>query len=397
MYLFKATTDHTFVIVSYNRNSISLKITTYLLGVIVLLALPQLLAGQDPEFMRPGDVNNDGQVSDVDRLLWAIAKGATGPERTFNSIAFEPPVPLRPSDFWEETFVNGLNYLFADCDGNGIVDSLDLEVIRMNFGSVAPGVSVDDTEPDPATNPQLYMIATQQFFLKDSIEEVDLVLRDHPDPNTGFRRFAGISFLFNYNPEDTEFREEIFNLVVTDQAWIAAGDSSTVDFLVTDDRDSGKVELFIWKKSGSVVVPPGGEGQVGTSRIVIAEDLLGSIQAKFELENITIMNDQLRPVPAAGDILIRPIQESVQVIDRETSSRYVEAFPVPAEGELTVRVKDPAWVMDFIEVYDLQGRLWRRVEVNANEVVLDAHGLPSGMFMLKIYTAYGIFVRPVNR
>ena len=398
MYLFRASSGPTFVSVSYNRNRISLKIKTYLLVILGLMTASQMLWSQNPEFMRPGDVNNDELVDGLDILFWAIASEGTptGPERTFDGTAFEFPIPVRPGDLWEQTFANGLNFLFADCDGNGVIDSMDLEVINMNFGMTAPGVSIKEEETNEEIDPQIKLNSLEDVFIIDTDVEVDFDLSN--GQVNRIDGFIGASFLFKYNPIDPRSqRMGVFRFEVLDNAWFAAGEGDDVNFRWRDDREKGEIEFFIWRKDGQPIPsPPDGGGNLGTLTIVIAEDLLGSLQAKLEIESIKLLDKVLEPVPAAGDILIRDIGPN-RVVDRQTSARYVEAFPVPADEELTVRMKDPQLDMNFLEVYDLQGRLWKRVEVNANKAVLDAASLPSGMFMLKIFTDYGIFVRPANR
>ena len=80
----------------------------------------------------PGDINNNGTVSSVDLLYWGLAFGEKGPDRDNASTTWVGQ-PL--SNLWSNNYLNGTNYAFADCDGDGVVDDNDITSgIVANFG-----------------------------------------------------------------------------------------------------------------------------------------------------------------------------------------------------------------------------------------------------------------------
>ncbi|MEW5702578.1 MAG: choice-of-anchor L domain-containing protein [Candidatus Zixiibacteriota bacterium] len=78
--------------------------------------------------VRPGDANDDGTVDERDILPLARHWLRTGPTRQRSDV----PWALEPAETWIPR-----DATYADCDGNGIVDSLDICPIADFFGFVA--------------------------------------------------------------------------------------------------------------------------------------------------------------------------------------------------------------------------------------------------------------------
>ena len=181
---------------SYPRN-----IATFLLLAVSCWQLP----AQD---LYPGDVNNNGIVNGADVLYWGIAFGETGPAR---EVEFQTndfiPVPFTP---WSLTFPNGLNYAYADCNGNGTVDNQDLvQTIRQNFLQVH-GVIQDDPFDNlgiPGIDPMLSPIPDQPTAAGGQTVIIDFTLGSAETPVPDF---YGLTFTIRYNPDlwedgETEF------------------------------------------------------------------------------------------------------------------------------------------------------------------------------------------------
>ena len=77
----------------------------------------------------PGDVNNNGVVNSIDALHWAFAKGSIGEERPNASLFWEEQDLGTP---WSNIFPEGINYAYADCNGDGVVDILDFIILDLN-------------------------------------------------------------------------------------------------------------------------------------------------------------------------------------------------------------------------------------------------------------------------
>ena len=79
----------------------------------------------------PGDANSDLSCDMYDILPIGVAYNATGPARAGASLAWV----AQPATPWVNNLASGVNFKHADGDGNGLIDSLDLTPITLNFGS----------------------------------------------------------------------------------------------------------------------------------------------------------------------------------------------------------------------------------------------------------------------
>ena len=56
-------------------------------------------------------------------------------------------------------------------------------------------------------------------------------------------------------------------------------------------------------------------------------------------------------------------------------------YPNPFESLLYCEDLDK---FDYLEVYDLQGRLWRRSFLESNDQVINLDNIPKGMYLLRL-------------
>ncbi len=97
------------------------------------------------ESVWPGDYNSDGIVSKEDVLTWGLAYDFTGPKRNWfrqgtSTIVWAQGTPTtdwfaQPATVWVQN-VDGINGMNQDGNGDGIVDSTDLDVIYLNFDNI---------------------------------------------------------------------------------------------------------------------------------------------------------------------------------------------------------------------------------------------------------------------
>jgi hypothetical protein len=99
---------------------------------LIIATLLLTSAGLSGQVMYPGDVNNSGQANTLDVLFLGLSWGSTGPERMSPTTAWMPQ-SVAPNQ-WAQEFSNGINYAYADCNGDGVIDQADLEEgIEANF------------------------------------------------------------------------------------------------------------------------------------------------------------------------------------------------------------------------------------------------------------------------
>lgn len=87
-----------------------------------------------PEKVWPGDANEDLVVNNYDILAIGLAYGNTGSLRPNASLTWEEQC----APAWADSFSNGTNYAFADCNGDGVINYTDTDAVSLNYSLVHP-------------------------------------------------------------------------------------------------------------------------------------------------------------------------------------------------------------------------------------------------------------------
>ncbi len=141
------------------------------------IATTELLIKYRADCIWPGDVDRNLRVQARDILPIGLGFGKTGPARS--------TVPFPPTDFegqsgpdWAQSLLgvyDGLNYKYLDADGNGIIDEMDVQTVRMNYGHEVPSSLVDggserwgEWTRASSSDPPLFIV-----FDQDSVEAGD--------------------------------------------------------------------------------------------------------------------------------------------------------------------------------------------------------------------------------
>ncbi|MEI7803350.1 MAG: PKD domain-containing protein, partial [Bacteroidota bacterium] len=113
----------------------------------------------------PGDANRNGRVEGEDILAIALYYGDTGIARSGASLNFTPQActdwGMTQSTFTGNMYLNDMvNLKNADCNGDGIINDLDVQAVTQNFGMVSHPHNIES---------QMQMVPNQAPKLKVSI------------------------------------------------------------------------------------------------------------------------------------------------------------------------------------------------------------------------------------
>lgn len=291
-----------------------------------------ICAGLSPasaqEKLWPGDVNNNGVVNVVDLLYLGQAYSIMGPARTNPSTNWEPQ-DIIP---WAQSFPNGTNYAFADCNGDGAVDDADLDSgIEDNFGETHGNLLSDGFLNGTAGSaPQAGLAPSATIVQPGAQVEISLSLGDQGFP---IPSFYGIALLLSYDNEllggddafEFEFEEE-------GNSWI---NTPKIEyFFHDDDDDPGKAQVAITRTDRQAQGP--GFGQIGKFSIVI-EDIIVGLEVdtfKLQVDSVLLIGEDFNTYPAVpGKAIILIARDSALVgASSGHSDSDVKIFPNPASG-----------------------------------------------------------------
>jgi hypothetical protein len=289
---------------------------------------PYMLVGQ---VLWPGDVNDNGIVNGIDMLYAGIAYGSTGPIRPGANENWEAQ-PL--GTLWAQDFFDGINYAYADCDGNGEVNVDDVqEVIKSNFFLTHGTVTPDDYSTGmPGSSPPLRLVPQDMNVGLGATLVFDLLLGTEDMP---VQDFYGIAISLSYNTDITfggewEFEEG-------DGVWYDPTEENSEELLAVDET-AGKMELAITRIDQQSV---NGSGKIGEFRIVVEDIVFGLVTDTLHLEI-----EKIRMIDKNFNTLSVVSESSYIVISRPTvtedpnAGNSLRVFPNPAKENLTLAMTD---------------------------------------------------------
>lgn len=250
----------------------------------------------------PGDINNNGKVSGVDVLYAGVAYGSSGEPRqnaTIDWIGQDLTMP------WFLDYPNGLNYGFADADGDGYIGDNDIfGTIKKNYeltngpiGSDGYELGTPDIDPPLVFNPIFDTVAYGSYA------EFAVELGDQ---NITIDEFYGISFQISY-PSELVASSNAINFSLDSNTWVDPTDGENSRVFVAESNQPGKAEIAITRINQTTI---GGSGKLGSFFILI-EDVGSFLPANDTLiisvdsvKLITNTNLETQPIAASFAMVV---------------------------------------------------------------------------------------------
>lgn len=367
--------------VSMNNTTMNLKRKwSILLGVTMLVAASTLHAQ-----LYPGDANHNGRVDHYDLLYIGYAYGSIGPIRPSGEVFFtEQALPL----FWPSDFPDGVNYGFADGNGNGLVEWGDFLAVFLNYGnttdtvvelSIPEGIAGIDLPIDLQTGGAVMQV-TDGYEL-----EIPIILGSQSQP---VEDLNGLAFTLVYNDDYiSSFTIDYSN------AW-PNSDGGMFYFQRSIPGAEHGLDAALTRFGPNGV---SGYGEIARLRIVIEDDLIhllpadrDSVEVIVEIKNIMLVNSNFDMIPVAGDqmtlMVYRP--DAIIGITELSEGEYINLYPNPATDGLQLECELP---MDEIVIYNSQGQSWQRFSPNGDTGMTLAVGdWPAGYYWVCVYTEKGL-------
>jgi len=337
----------------------------------------------NPIIVWPGDANNDNIANHFDLLNIGVAFGTQGPPRNANSADWSG-MAATP---WQQTFnTNALNYAYADCSGNGFINTGDVEAIHENYnlthGQVAPYT------PLPATpnNPRFIVDMPSGPIAPGTQISAPILLGSTV---VSVEAIYGIAFTIEFNPE--VFVPNSVSVELINTSWLAGTTPGTVPGLISINRsfaEDGIIEAAISRINHQNI---GGQGIIARLRGII-DDIAGITESEIRITNIRAIRADETPLAIYNPVETFRIGNGLADVSWMDMNLALDVHPNPTGGDAFIENEYNA-VIDEVRIYNDKGVQMGAALPNTNRVALSA--LPAGMYYLKIRIGDQVFHKRV--
>ncbi|MEZ5041481.1 MAG: T9SS type A sorting domain-containing protein [Saprospiraceae bacterium] len=278
------------------------KFFTYLAGFFITLFSFSPLAAQG---LWPGDINNNGLVNGVDMLCWGVSYDHTGPARQVNSVFWQQySLPI----LWDRNFPGGTNYCYADCNGDGWITGIDLNLgIKANYGKTHGTPQLDDYRFGVINvDPLLHIKPKSETGTLGNRIVYEVFLGNESLP---VNNFYGITFILSYDKNLVKNNAATFDVV--ENPWFAriAGTSSydyRWESFWNNDQNYGAIEVTLFKYDK---INMAGFGKLGEFSVVLNDNVNINLPAGLDVNVDAVMmvgnNMTIYPVATkVGEVIL---------------------------------------------------------------------------------------------
>ena len=339
----------------------------------------------------PGDITDNGEVNAVDVLYWALANGNDGIPRATSSFLWQEQLA---GEDWTESFPDGQNYAFADCNGDGLINLIDLIVIQLNQdSSKTPYLGEDFSFGIKGIDPEIWLGEVEGQTIESVLgSEINIPINIGTAERPALD-FAGIAFkiyidtaligpiepVIEQSPDDWLENESGIVLLNMDQQFQQEGTIGK------------EVAFYLFNPDANTL----GFGQIGQLRFIIEDDLtfIGTdTTITVVVEPTRMMDSDLTTLDLAGDTLeITIFQDSISMLNttqvqRKAVEQTLTVFPNPSSNTLTIAQEDHK--LSSIAIYDALNKMVYQEQLDqyANQLSLDIQQLPPGVYWLSALT-----------
>ncbi|HKK74302.1 MAG TPA: cohesin domain-containing protein [Saprospiraceae bacterium] len=332
----------------------------------------------------PGDTDANGTVNHFDLFNIGLAYGEEGPPRPAASLNWEGQL----SYLWEKkTPGANLDFRFADANGDGQVNEVDVSAIRQNWNREST------PSESGAQAPALRGEGVPLFLDVDTLLEgnqtiIPIHLGTATQPSTPVYSI-GFSIIY---PAGLILPDSV--TLSLDDSWLAEGQDTLLQIL-QQDASAGRIDLAISRTDGQALA---GFGVIGYLSLTVGEGLPETTASDpyiFEMMEVRIIDAQEREAlvaPEPSEVVLNVVSQTQNMLP----DYLLEVYPVPTTDLLQLAL--PADIeVDYIQLFDMSGRLRKLVSRPGHQFTWSIGALPTGTYLLKVQTEQGVLRRLIMK
>jgi type IX secretion system substrate protein len=323
----------------------------------------------------PGDANNDYKVDLFDALPIGIAYSDSGAQRINASTNWTAQYGFD----WSNSFANSLNHKFADCNGDGLVDSIDLNVINQNYGLTHSRLSNINRN---SVNADLQITYNKDTLIAGEWVTANITFGSSQNP---INDLYGVTFSIVYDPSLIEAGTVSIDV---QNSWIGQQNS---DMLLFSKNITGNAVIH------NTLVRTDQKNMSGNGQIA---------QLRFKIVDLLPQPTNILHLAISNQMYINNIEQkfqittsvdSVMVNDQNVGIGNLESsisiYPNPADELIQI---ESDYTINGIEVFDMTGKLIISNHEQGKRIFLNTSSVAKGNYVIRIITEKGEINRQVN-
>jgi len=333
----------------------------------------------------PGDANSNGIANVWDLLSIGIAFNDTGSVRQNASEYWTAQL----ADDWVTVFSDSVNHKHADCNGDGIVNFLDINSILLNYGQTHSKT----TSYAPKGSPEIFLsFLTDTFKTGDSVS-ADVVIGNDTNSVTDI---YGLAFSINYDPASIDSSSIFFDF---SNSFLGDFNDTTTITVQKINHTDGSLDVGIVRTDKTGI---SGFGTIGTLKFIISDSISGVgnsgiTELNFTINNLsaTTYDEQEIPITPINDTLI--IEDITSIRNNFKANYETKIYPNPNSGMFTVEIDLKVKTDLLIQLINITGQIIYTESVNASSYKkdIDLSGYAKGVYALKVVSDGGMVCRKV--
>lgn len=378
-YPFDFGTAHTFDFFMYELHLYdTISQQTFIVSNIVFLFMEC-----ENECIWPGDTDRNGVVDVWDMLPIGFLYGAVGMPRDFVITEFDTAWSWIPqsSQLWLDintsnplTFYDQINFSHADCNGDGIINDLDINIIDLNYGKQNGDIETYNAPISDNNFTLSVYIQNETVSIGDTVTA--LLSLDNPTQMP----ISGLALTLSHNVVDSN------TLQITYPSTSFLVDNANIISRQYRDTES-KVSTGIIRTN---LQPTNSGGVFGVVTFVMEDVLEGKneqVSLDIHIEKATIIGSNQEAI-----INIAPQDrndDSVQIVGIPNTPipHNISIQNNPIDHQLTINWNEQA--VQQIALYDMNGRAIAQQNIASSQKnhQISLHNHAKGMYLLVIKTA----------
>ncbi len=332
----------------------------------------------------PGNTNRDGEVNMEDLFTVGIYYNDGGTARLGASSNWSS----QPANDWYTSGSNGIMYLQdmvdkknADCNGDGVVNAMDISAIQQNYGRHLPNYNLNDRMAPVTvrpTDPTLQVVGSG-IYNAGGLVQLPIQLSSA----STIQNVYGISSRIYYDPTFIVPGSVSISYM---NSWIGNNGIDMIT-LYKDFPLDGYVDFGMVRTNQTKVT---GNGEIAQLNFILRPNVTGTVSFSFDPAVKLISNGNFNhnqeifyPVNVAAS----SIGVVVTGINDFKSQNY-SVYPNPAKDEIRIKFSTTENVQTWV-IVDALGKICLQGDGNNrsnNEQMINTSSLAEGVYTLKLAT-----------